>query len=404
MKNVLKLVLLLLLSLNSGFFFTVEAQQYSQLWGKKGEKWNKEIIPDFTQAGYKRGEKNIPNYRSKVNVKDFGAVADGITDNTVAFRKAIAKCRKNQSVFIPAGVYLLKDTLQISKSGICLRGDKNKPTVLYFEKGLEELYPDYGKHYPKQTIWSWGGAMILFSGNIADVGIENVVIKFPDHPWEGHNFHERGYNGIGFEKGANDGWIRNVTITGADVGIWIEEKAHHITVENWVLDFETNRLNEKMNGHHGVNIYGGYNLLQNFELKGEFHHDLSVESVNSHHNVFRNGKGTDLCIDHHNHDQRNNLFANLNAGKGTRLFVSGGNAKPAGLCFYETFWNITADTTMKYCNQFDDATNHSTNNICVGIKTSLTSVLPDQLGNWFETIDPSVLYPKDLYHAQMQKK
>jgi hypothetical protein len=58
-----------------------------------------------------------------------------------------------------------------------------------------------------------------------------------------------------------------------------------------------------------------------------------------------------------------------------------GKATPAGLCFYENFWNITADTTMKYCNQFDDATNHSTNNICVGVKTELTSVLPDQFGN-----------------------
>ena len=47
-----------------------------------------------------------------------------------------------------------------------------------------------------------------------------------------------------------------------------------------------------------------------------------------------------------------------------------------------------------------NATNHSTSNICVGIKTNLPSVLSDQFGNRFETIDPAVLYPKDLYLAQ----
>lgn len=395
----------MLLTLSSSFFFVASAQQYSQLWGKKGEKWNKEIIPDFTQAGYKVGVKKIPNFRSRVNVMDFGAISGGTVDNTEAFRKAIAKCGKNQAVYIPAGVYLLKDTIQISKSGICLRGDKNKQTILYFEKGLEELYPDYNKHNPQQTRWSWSGVMILFSGAITDVGIENITIKFPDNRWEGHNFHERGYNGIGFQKGANDGWIRNVTITGADLGIWIEETSHHITAENWVLDFGKKRFADKVNGHHGVNIYGGYNLLQNFELKGKFHHDLSVESVGSHHNVFRNGKGTDLCIDHHNHDQRNNLFTNLNAGKGTRLYVSGGKISPWGLSFNETYWNITADVPMKYCNEFDEERKHSTNNVCVGIKTNLpSSAFPDLKGNRFETIDPAVLYPKDLYLAQKKLK
>ncbi|MGQ7944298.1 glycosyl hydrolase family 28-related protein [Flavobacterium sp. WC2509] len=397
-----KNILIVLLSLNSSFFFLASAQQYSQLWGKKGESWNKELMPDFTQAGYKKGKKEIPHFDSEISVKDFGAVGDGVTDNTIAFRKAIAKCRKNQAVFIPAGIYLLKDTLHISKNKMCIRGENKQQTVLYFEKGLEELYPDYNKQYPNQTNWSWKGGMILFSGDISDIGIENITIKFPDNPWAGHDFHERGYNGIAFENKAHDGWVKDVTITGADVGIYIGN-AHHITVENWVLDFGENRLGGKLNGHHGVNICGPYNLLQNFEIKGKFIHDLSIETASSHHNVFRNGKGTDLCIDHHNHDQRNNLFTNLNVGKGTRLYVSGGKTSPWGLSFNETYWNITADVPMQYCNQFDEERKHSTNNICVGIKTNLPSVLPDQFGNRFETIDPAVLYPQDLYLAQMKK-
>ena len=48
-----------------------------------------------------------------VNVKDFGAVGDGITDDTVAIQAAIDSVGK--TVFLPSGTYLIKNTLVISK-------------------------------------------------------------------------------------------------------------------------------------------------------------------------------------------------------------------------------------------------------------------------------------------------
>src|SRR5882724_1246755 len=344
---------------------------YSGLWGRNGEKWDKARIPDFTTSGYREGKKAIPNYPVSIDVRSAGAAGDGITDDTRAIRKAIRACGKNGTVFFPAGRYLITDSIQVGKGGICLRGAGRDKTILLIGKGLEQLYPLYGITNAKQTKWSWSGAMILFTGDIADAGIEELEVQFPDSLWAGHDFHERAYNAIGFGDLAHDGWIRNVTLTGCDVGIWIESSAHHITAENWLLDFGPNRRQQSVSGHHGVNIYGGYNLLQDFEIRGKFLHDLSVESASSTHNVFHNGKGADLCIDHHNHDQRNNLFTNLDAGIGSRPYFSGGNSSPRGISFNETFWNIRASRKMPYCDQYNDTQGRSLNNVCVGIGTDL---------------------------------
>ena len=384
---------------------TIAQPMYSDLWGKAGEKWDHARLPDFTTSGYRGGKVQIPVYSIIVNIKKYGAAGDGVTDDTRALRKAIRACATNGAIILPAGKYLISDTIRIARS-ISIRGEGRGKTILLITKGLEQLYPLYGITNAKQTKWSWSGAMILFTGaETSDCGIEDLRIQFPaDSLWSNHDFHERAYNAIGFEDHAHDGWVRNVELTGCDVGIWIATSAHNITAENWLLDFEGKRALQPINGHHGVNIYGGYNLLQNFEIRGKFWHDLSVESNTSTHNVFRHGRGTDLCIDHHNHDQRDNLFTNLNAGLGSRLYFSGGKAAPLGICFNETFWGIDAATSMPYCNEKDDSRGRSLDNVCVGIRTQQPSRLEDKDGNWFETIDPTRLYPRDIYEAQRAMK
>jgi hypothetical protein len=382
---------------------SAQKKVYSAIWGKDGEVWDKSRIPDFTDAGYKKGRTAIPDFVVGVNVNDFGAKGDAVTDNTEAFRKAIKACKKNTALFIPAGIYMIADTICIAKSGIVIKGAGNNKTTILIKKGLEQLYPKYNvSGFKNQTPWSWGGAMLLFKGNIADVGIENLSIRFPDSLYAGHNFHERAYNAIGFSDKAHDGWIRNVNIIGADVGIWIERSANHITAENWKLQMGPARAAQSLSGHHGVNIYGGHNLFQAFEVQAIYQHDLSVEGDSSIYNVFHNGKGKDLCIDHHNHAQYNNLFTNIDAGVGSRIYHSGGVEGPLGISHNETFWNIYALKPMEYSDQFNSKVGRSHNDVMVGITTNRPSELGINDGNWFETINPHNLYPSDLYLAQLK--
>ncbi len=377
-------------------FSTIQARsETSTLWGKNGEKWKTTIIPDFTNAGYKNGKTAVPVYTVSVNVKEIGAKGDGVTDDTKYFRDAIKRCGSKGAVFIPNGTYVISDTLQIKKGGIALRGQHVDSCCILFKKGIEELYPHFNGKYTK---WSYSGAMILFSGNITDMGIENLTIKFPDNAWDGHNFHEKGYNGIGF-TGCSNGWIRNVTITGADLGIWIEKSASHISIDRLLMNFGPVRGAAKLHGHHGINCYGSYNIFSNFEITGLFIHDLSVESSGAHHNVFMQGKGTDICFDHHaqNYNQKYNLFTEIDIGKGSRMYQSGGVLSPK-LCFNETWWNIKSVQYVKWVT----SKGACRNNVQVGINTLEKSALPDQYENYFENIPPQSIEPKNLYWAQMK--
>jgi polygalacturonase len=52
----------------------------------------------------------IQNMKSQITISDFGAVGDGVTDNTDAFTNAIEQCYKNNGgkVIVPAGKFLTR--------------------------------------------------------------------------------------------------------------------------------------------------------------------------------------------------------------------------------------------------------------------------------------------------------
>lgn len=54
--------------------------------------------------------------REELNARDFGATGDGVTDDTAALQAGIDYCLSiGAKLFIPAGTYLLKDTLQLNR-------------------------------------------------------------------------------------------------------------------------------------------------------------------------------------------------------------------------------------------------------------------------------------------------
>jgi hypothetical protein len=136
----------------------VADHRLSKLWGKSGELWKPEgRLPDFSFAGYRSGEKPIPDVVEKINVRDFGAKGDGVTDDTAAFHAAI-EAVSDGAVFIPNGKYVISEILAISKSHVVLRGESRDGTTLYFPKTLHELYGRGRDGGPYG--WSWGGGWI----------------------------------------------------------------------------------------------------------------------------------------------------------------------------------------------------------------------------------------------------
>ncbi|MDH3255493.1 MAG: glycoside hydrolase family 55 protein, partial [Acidobacteriota bacterium] len=99
----------------------------------------------------------------RVDVRDFGAVGDGVTDDSDAFIAAI-DAAVDGAVFIPAGRYVITKVLAIRKSGIVLRGEDRDSTILYFPKTLHEILGAGRDGGP--TGWSWGGGWIWVNPNL----------------------------------------------------------------------------------------------------------------------------------------------------------------------------------------------------------------------------------------------
>jgi len=92
-----------------------------------------EIIPEHRRVPWQPGiSGGIPDYPVGANVKDYGAVGDGQTDDTQAFRDAIIAASEGTAVLIPNGVYKITNTLVITK-GIVLRGEGYARTRLIFD-------------------------------------------------------------------------------------------------------------------------------------------------------------------------------------------------------------------------------------------------------------------------------
>ncbi len=68
--------------------------------------------PDFTASGAGATTRtSAAKFADTISVKDFGAIGDGLTDDTIAFQNAINAAN---SVFIPEGVYLISASLRLT--------------------------------------------------------------------------------------------------------------------------------------------------------------------------------------------------------------------------------------------------------------------------------------------------
>ncbi len=478
------------------------AAEFSQLWGRGGEDWSPTSrLPDFSHAGYQRGAAPLPRVANGVSVKKFGAVGDGVTDDTKAFQKALAETQRGV-IEIPAGRYRITDLLEITRPGVVLRGAGSDKSVLFFPTPLNDIRPNWGQTTSgrRTSNYSWSGGFVtlrgsfrstrltaitsgakrgaqqirvasterlkvgqevelfqsdvaenslaihLYSGDAGQVdnlkgrtrmslvtritridgdtvefdrplrcdlraewkptvrafdptvtesGVEALGFEFPLTPYKGH-FTELGYNAVALRKVAHC-WVRDVRVLNADSGIHMSGVFN--TIDKIVIESKRPVDRQNCTGHHGLSLSGGDNLIVHFDIRTRFIHDITVSGFCSG-NVAANGRGIDLSLDHHRYAPNENLFTDLDAGAGKRLWKCGGGAKLGKHCGARgTFWNIRSASPLRYPPLgFGPPTMN-----LVGLATDQRSTTsPD--GVWFEAIPPAQLQPPNLYEAQLSRR
>lgn len=147
------------------------ASPVSLLWGVSGEKWKPDSrLPDFSHAGGVA----IQTAGSAISsVKDFGALGDGVTDDTAAFQKAVAEAPAG-ILEIPAGRYVLNGPIRVTRSGLILRGAGSNRTTLVCPRPLSEVEP-LAQTAPNKARYSFTGGFIVLRGTDEGSKVADVV-------------------------------------------------------------------------------------------------------------------------------------------------------------------------------------------------------------------------------------
>jgi len=146
----------------------------------------------FIQAGAGAITRNMQDkVRESVSVKDFGAVGNGIADDTLKIQDAINSLASTGGIVeIPAGNYKITSTLTISRSGIFLQGSGSQSTKLTFTGLSSDCILFQGASQINgngiKGVWISGSSLtgghainmqVVAYGVIEDVNIDN--------PWNG---------------------------------------------------------------------------------------------------------------------------------------------------------------------------------------------------------------------------
>lgn len=108
----------------------------------------------------------LPSQESWVNARDYGAVGDGLHDDTAALQRAL---EENRAVYLPQGSYRVTDTLRLQKDGALLGFNPISTQLVLAENTLAFA----GLGAPKAVLESSRGGNDLLNGIGIDTAARN---------------------------------------------------------------------------------------------------------------------------------------------------------------------------------------------------------------------------------------
>lgn len=196
----------------------------------------------------------LPDDSGYVNIRNFGAIGDGVADDTAVFQAVLGRNKEDpggeiRSVYIPDGTYLITDTVSWgdkrkdvwgeSRQGVVLKlqdraegfqsSDQPKPLLSTdfghggqnFNQRIRNLTIDVGQGNP-------GAVGLNFHTNNGG-GVYNITIQSSDAG-------KQGQVGLWMNKAwPGPGLIQNVAVDGFDTGIWVVHDQYSMTFEHILL-------------------------------------------------------------------------------------------------------------------------------------------------------------------------
>jgi len=268
---------------------------------------------------------NLFSNNSIINIKNFGAIGDGITNDTAAFSAAKAI---GANIFLPKGSYLIDSSaLTISIPGQKIIGEGEKFSVI-IPNGTEGVILD-------------GSASPAYRSHIGikGIGIQSSTII-------------SGSVGLKLYKIAESD-IADVYIKGFDIGLYLQgaliNQFNNVTLEanNTAIFFETTTsptLNANLNAFYNSKIINNYRQAVNYNSAG-----AGLSFINSEFES--NGTSTSVSLEALSGQKVVTLTSVDNLITGDTLILGAGTAS------YELGVIDTIDTVAKTVTLIDNLTN-----------------------------------------------
>ena len=202
-----------------------------------------------------------------IDVKDYGAKGDGVTDDTQSIKNAISDLRSGMTLYFPKGTYIVSETLQPTVGNITIKGQysvisapRDLDIVIWRFSNLVNVNIDGLVSTNSINAQTWIQATSTHHLHITNCATDGMKLGFDlsDCYWtkiESVRM-QSVYQAFQFKSATNAFQLANLSVHGAGIPSTIYECTSGGNITGCSFEASSGRLN--INKSFGINIDGNY--------------------------------------------------------------------------------------------------------------------------------------------------